>query len=185
MRIISLHQDEKTWIELAQKNNRQAQQQLYKKHAPKMLGVCRQYVKDLQQAEDIMITAFMKVFTNLNSFEFKGSFEGWIRKIMVNESISFLRAQKEVYFSEDILIQEDAIDDINDQIDLDQIQFQIDALPNGYKMVFNLYVIEGYKHHEIAKMLGIQEGTSKSQLAQARKMLQKQLFHFKKSSHEA
>lgn len=183
MRIISLHQDEKNWIVQAQENNRQAQQQLYKKHAPKMLSVCRLYVKDLQQAEDVMITAFMKVFTHLKTFEFKGSFEGWVRKIMVNESISFLRAQKEVIFSDDIYRPDDTSDPINAQINLDQIQSHIDNLPNGYKMVFNLYVIEGYKHQEIAKMLGIQEGTSKSQLAQARKMLQKQLSNFQKSSH--
>jgi RNA polymerase sigma-70 factor (ECF subfamily) len=183
MRIISLHQDEKNWIVQAQENNRQAQQQLYKKYAPKMLSVCRLYVKDLQQAEDVMITAFMKVFTHLKTFEFKGSFEGWIRKIMVNESISYLRVQKEVIFSNDIYSPVDITDPINAQINFDQIQSQIDILPNGYKMVFNLYVIEGYKHQEIAKMLGIQEGTSKSQLAQARKMLQKQLSNLQKSSN--
>jgi RNA polymerase sigma-70 factor, ECF subfamily len=184
MKIIQLHQDEKNWIEQAVQNNRHAQHQLYKKFAPKMLGVCRQYVKDVQQAEDVMITAFMKVFTNLHSFEFKGSFEGWIRKIMVNEAISFLRVQKETFFTEDISISEDSWDDINHQIDLDQIQSKIDALPDGYRMIFNLYVIEGYKHHEIAKMLGIQEGTSKSQLSHARKMLQKLLVQPQNISHE-
>jgi RNA polymerase sigma-70 factor (ECF subfamily) len=184
MKIIQLHQDEKNWIEQAVQKNRHAQHQLYKKFAPKMLGVCRQYVKDLQQAEDVMITAFMKVFTQLHTFEFKGSFEGWIRKIMVNEAISFLRVQKETYFSEDVNVSEDSWDDINHQINLDQIQSKIDALPDGYRMIFNLYVIEGYKHHEIAKMLGIQEGTSKSQLSQARKMLQKLLVQPQTLSHE-
>lgn len=184
MKVITLHQDEKKWIEQAKQNNRHAQHQIYQKFAPKMLGVCRQYVKDLQQAEDVMITAFMKVFTQLHYFEFKGSFEGWIRKIMVHEAISFLRVQKEVHFSEDIVSKEDSWDDINQQIDLDQIQYIIDSLPDGYRMVFNLYVVEGYKHHEIAKLLGIQEGTSKSQLSHARKMLQKLLIQPQYVSHE-
>ena len=98
MKVINLHQEEKELIELAVENNRHAQQKLYSKYSPKMLSVCRQYIKDLHQAEDIMITAFMKVFTNLKNFEHKGNFEGWIRRIMINECISFIRVQKKVKF---------------------------------------------------------------------------------------
>lgn len=98
MKVINLHQEEHELIALAVENNRQAQQKIYSKFSPKMLGVCRQYIKDIHQAEDIMITAFMKVFTNLKNFERKGSFEGWIRRIMVNECISFLRVQKKWNF---------------------------------------------------------------------------------------
>ena len=96
MKVIHLHQEEQNLIGLADQNNRHAQQQIYSRFSPKMLSVCRQYIKDIQQAEDVMITAFMKVFVNLKNFESKGSFEGWIRRIMVNESISFIRAQKKV-----------------------------------------------------------------------------------------
>lgn len=175
MKVITLHQQERDIISQAAENNRHAQQKLYAKHAPKMLGVCRQYIKDLQQAEDVMITAFMKVFTHLKNFEHKGSFEGWIRRIMVNECISFLRVQKKVSFLEDEYYKEERFNDIESRLSVDDIQALIDRLPEGYKMVFNLYAIEGYKHQEIAKMLGISEGTSKSQLSHARKMLQQQV----------
>ena len=96
MKVINLHQEEKELIELSVENNRHAQHQIYSKFSPKMLSVCRQYIKDLQQAEDVMITAFMKVFTNLKHFEHKGSFEGWIRRIMINECISYIRVQKKL-----------------------------------------------------------------------------------------
>lgn len=175
MKVIHLHQDEKELIELAIANNRSAQQKLYTQFSPKMLSVCRQYIRDVQQAEDIMITAFMKVFTSLNKFQFNGSFEGWIRRIMVNESISFLRVQKKVKFIDDETFFEERFNNIESQFSVNDIQFLIDNLPDGYRMIFNLYAIEGYKHQEIAEMLGISEGTSKSQLSHARKTLQNQI----------
>lgn len=175
MKVIALHQQERDIIKEAANNNRHAQQKIYAQHAPKMLGVCRQYIKDLQQAEDIMITAFMKVFTNIGRFEHKGSFEGWIRRIMVNECISYLRVQKKVGFLEDEFYVEDTFNNIESHFSVDDIQALIDSLPEGYKMVFNLFAIEGYKHQEIATMLGISEGTSKSQLSHARKMLKEQV----------
>lgn len=183
MKIIHLHQEETELIKLAVENNRQAQQQIYSRFSSKMLSVCRQYIKDIQLAEDVMITAFMKVFTNLNKFEHKGSFEGWIRRIMVNECISYLRVQKKIKFTEDEFFVEESFNEIDSQFTVEQIQFLIDALPDGYKMVFNLYAIEGYKHNEIAKMLGINEGTSKSQLSHARKMLQTQITILKKQDN--
>jgi RNA polymerase sigma-70 factor (ECF subfamily) len=172
MKVIYLHQEEKVLIELAVENNRQAQHQMYSKYSPKMLSVCRQYIKDLQQAEDIMITAFMKVFGNLNTFKHEGSFEGWIRRIMINECISFIRVHKKVKFIEDENYFEERFNNIESQFSIDDIQSLIDSLPEGYKMVFNLYCIEGFKHREIADLLGISEGTSKSQLSHARKILQ-------------
>ncbi len=175
MKVIYLHQHEKELIELALANNRAAQQKLYSQFSPKMLSVCRQYIKDIQHAEDIMITAFMKVFANLSAFQFNGSFEGWIRRIMVNESISYLRIQKKVTFIEDETFFEQRCNTTENQFSAENIQFLIDQLPDGYRMIFNLYAIEGYKHQEIATLLGINEGTSKSQLSHARKMLQNQI----------
>lgn len=183
MKVIDLHQEEKRIIELAVENNRQAQHQIYSKFSPKMLSVCRQYIKDVHQAEDVMITAFMKVFVNLRSFENNGSFEGWIRRVMINECISFIRVQKEVKFIEDEEYYEDSANNIESQLSLDDIQFLIDSLPDGYKMVFNLHAIEGYKHHEIAQMLGINEGTSKSQFSHARKILMNQIIKLKNYSN--
>lgn len=178
MKVINLHREEKQVIEQAVSNNRQAQHQLYTKFSPKMLGVCRQYIKDMHHAEDVMITAFMKVFTNLHKFEHKGSFEGWIRKTMVNECIDFLRVKKNVFQHQEIenVILSESEDSFEiDTFSVDDIQLLIDNLPDGYKMIFNLYAIEGYKHNEIAQMLKISEGTSKSQLSHARKMLQEQV----------
>jgi len=172
MKVINLHQEEKELIELAVESNRHAQHQIYSKFSPKMLSVCRQYIKDLHLAEDIMITAFMKVFTNLKKFKHEGSFEGWIRRIMINECISYIRVQKKVMFIEDENYFEESFNNIESQFSVEELQFLIDSLPDGYKMVFNLYAIEGYKHQEIATLLGINEGTSKSQLSHARKMLQ-------------
>ncbi len=125
----------------------------------------------------------MKVFANLKHFEHKGSFEGWIRRIMVNECISYLRAQKKVSFLEDEYYREDAFNNIESNLNVEDLQALIDALPDGYKMIFNLYAIEGYKHQEIAAMLGISESTSKSQLHHARKMLQEQVLKQKNYSN--
>lgn len=175
MKVINLHQEENEIIALAVKNNRQAQQCIYSKYSPKMLSVCRQYIKDLQLAEDVMITAFMKVFVNLGRFENKGSFEGWIRRTMINECISFIRVQKKVHFIEDSLGFEAVDSEADIQFSIEDIQSLIDSLSDGYKIIFNLFVIEGYKHKEIASMLGINEGTSKSQFAHARRILKNQI----------
>ena len=183
MNVINLHREETEIIKLAVEHNRHAQQKIYVKFSPKMLSVCRQYIKDVHQAEDIMITAFMKVFTNLKNFESKGSFEGWIRRIMVNECISFIRVQKKVKYIEEEEFFEESFNNIESQFLVEDIQFLIDNLPDGYKMVFNLYAIEGYKHQEIAIMLGINEGTSKSQLSHARKLLQTKIAKLKSAQN--
>lgn len=141
-----------------------------------MLSVCRYYINDVHKAEEAMLNGFLKVFTNLKSFEHKGSFEGWVRRIMVRECISYLRQQKQsVHFTEDEYFVEEPYHARENELDVETIQLLIDNLPDGYKMVFVLYAIEGYKHHEIADMLQISEGTSKSQLYKARNMLQKQI----------
>jgi len=156
--------------------NQEAQKRIYEKHAPKMLGICRQYVKDLQFAEDVMIVGFLKVFKNLDSFKFNGSFEGWIRRIMIRESISYVRKQQFVVYDDELYERnEEDTNTISSEMDVEHIQRLIDGLPEGYKMVFILYVVEGYKHNEIAEILQISESTSKSQLFKARKMLQEKL----------
>ena len=183
MKVLYLNQEEKEIIGLAIENNRVAQQKIYVQFSSKMLSVCRQYVKDIHQAEDIMITAFMKVFSNLKNFQHNGSFEGWIRRIMVNECISHIRVQKKVSFIEDENYFEESFNNIESRFSVDDIQFLIDSLPDGYKIIFNLYAIEGYKHKEISSMLGITEGTSKSQLSHARKMLKEQIRALKNYSN--
>ncbi|MBD0778545.1 RNA polymerase sigma factor [Maribacter sp. ANRC-HE7] len=176
MKIITIYNNEKQLIKKAAAGHQEAQKRLYEKFAPKMLGVCRQYVKDLHFAEDVMIGGFLKVFKNLGSFGFKGSFEGWIRKIMIRESISYIRKQQFVVYDDDLYERNEIeTNTISTDMDVEHIQRLIDALPEGYKMVFVLYVVEGYKHQEIAELLQISENTSKSQLFKARKLLQEQL----------
>ncbi|TAI46892.1 RNA polymerase sigma factor [Flagellimonas allohymeniacidonis] len=175
MKIITLHKNEKSWIKKAVAGDPRACRTIYENYASKMLSVCRQYIRDLQFAEDAMVSGFTKVFQNLGSFEHRGSFEGWVRRIMVRECISFLRKRQFVVFDDEVYEAQYAEAKTSSGIWEDDIQQQIDALPQGYKMVFLLYAVEGYKHHEIADMLKISEGTSKSQLFKARKMLQEGL----------
>ena len=184
LKVIQLYNNEKALIKKATRNNREAQKMLFEIHSPKMLCVCRYYIKDLQHAEEVMLNGFFKVFSNLKNFKNEGSFEGWIRRIMVNESISFLRKQKKVeLLVEDVEIQYDYSDETDTDIDAEDIQQLIDNLPEGYKMVFIMYAIEGYKHHEIAEQLNISEGTSKSQLFKARKLLKHQINELNKTSY--
>ncbi|MGL4583115.1 MAG: RNA polymerase sigma factor [Flavobacterium sp.] len=175
MKLIRLHKKKlEDYIDDLCSHKRTAQKEVYDMVSGKMLAVCRQYIKDIHYAEDVMIAGFMKVFTQIDKFENRGNFEGWIRRIMVNESISFLRAQKGLEYLEDVQVKEEIIEgDI--ELSIEDLQLLINQLPEGCKTVFNLYVVEGYKHQEIAQLLKIQEGTSKSQLAQARKLLQQQL----------
>ena len=184
MKVIQLFKNDAFLIKRAAAGNRQAQRRLYEKHSGKMLSVCRQYVKDLQHAEEVMLNGFLKVFTHLEDFREEGSFEGWVRRIMVREAISFLRTDKRTMFAED---EEPEIMDFSysftAEFNAAHIQELIDSLPSGYKMVFLMAAVEGYKHHEIAKMLNISEGTSKSQLFKARKMLQEKLEQENKTAY--
>ena len=176
MKVLKLFFNEKKLIEQVINEDRLAQKQLFEQFSPKMLSVCRQYIKDIHNAEDVMLGGFVKVFLNIHQYNQTGSFEGWIRKVMVRESISFLRQKKELVFVEEIS-QNQAKKTYHLQEHLEDYQALIDALPNGCKHVFKMYAIEGYKHQEIAEMLNISVGTSKSQLAYARKILKEQLKH--------
>lgn len=184
MKVIPLFRNEKQIIARAANNHRDAQQHLYEKYSSKMLSVCRMYIKDLQHAEDVMLTGFFKVFTHLKDFKHEGSFEGWVRRIMIRESISFLRKKNELDFQEEMeLVKSEGFDAIQAEIDAEHIQQLIDELPEGYKAVFVLFAVEGYKHAEIADLLKITVGTSKSQLFKAKKMLQDQLEQINTSSY--
>lgn len=186
MKVIQLHNNESKLIAKAVKQNREAQHVLYELHATKMLSVCRYYIKDVHQAEEVMLNGFFKVFKHLKSFKAEGSFEGWIRRIMVREAISYLRGKKRLEFpTEDVDFKQNSIDSINSNMAVAEIQQLIDSLPEGYKMVFVMHAIEGYKHHEIATMLAISEGTSKSQLFKARQLLQQKIKNLNTSSYGA
>ncbi|GIV35197.1 MAG: DNA-directed RNA polymerase sigma-70 factor [Chitinophagales bacterium] len=157
--------------------DRNAQKALYDKYAAKMFAICLRYAKDYHSAEDVLQEGFIKVFKYIGNFRHEGSFEGWLRRIFINTSIEFLRKSISLY---PIVDEEDKPMDIVDESVFDELDHQdliamVQSLSPGYRTVFNLYVIEGYSHKEIAKILGINEGTSKSQLARARMIIQKKL----------
>jgi RNA polymerase sigma factor (sigma-70 family) len=164
---------EQELIEGCKRNDRLAQKALYKKFSSKMFGVCRRYVKTTENTEEVLLMAFCKVFKKLDTFSGDGSFEGWIRRIMVNESLMFLR--KKYRFNEHADVTEIPIKavevSVEDELAAQDILNLLEKLPTGYRTVFNLYVIEGYKHREIAEQLGISINTSKSQLILAKKKL--------------
>lgn len=163
-------------IKQSLQNNRQAQKLLYEKFSPKMLSLCAYYIKDLQQSEEVMLNGFLKVFTKLKQYSNKGSFEGWIRKIMVFECISYLRKKNQLVFTDNIEIFETMIEnEVELAIAVEDLHNYIDELPESCKVVFNMYVIEGYKHAEIAEILNVSIGTTKTQLYRARKALQEMI----------
>ncbi len=158
--------------------NRASQELLYKKFAPKMFAICLRYAENSQSAEDILQEGFIKVFNHLDRFRSDGSFEGWMKRIFVNTSIEYYRksivAKRYVEIEKVYDYQTREEDAVSKLAKMDLIGM-VQKLPTGYRTVFNLYAIEGYTHKEISKLLSISEGTSKSQLARARAMLQKML----------
>ena len=150
-----------------------AQNELYRRFAGKMMGVCLRYAKNRDDAKDILQDGFVRVYINLKSFKGDGSFEGWIKRIMINTAIKHYH--KNLKFSNKIDI-EAAYDvgfdnNVLGKMAVSELMQLVQTLPDGYRTIFNLYIIEGYQHNEIAEMLGISEGTSKSQLARARNFL--------------
>ena len=171
-KLLPINQSINELVSLAKVSNQKAQLALYDKYSAKMLGVCRQYIKDLQFAEDVMITAFHKSLQNIHKYEPYGSYEAWLRQIMVRECISYLRVQKNKFSVIEVYDYHLGSETFNTSASISgEIQRAIDQLPVGCRTVFNLYVIEGYKHREIAELLSISSGTSKSQLAHAKKLL--------------
>lgn len=154
-----------------------AQKQLYEKYSAKMFGVCLRYVKDYSEAEDVLVTAFMKVFDRLAQYKGQGSLEGWIRRVTINEALTFLRKNRYMYLEVEIekVDREPEFQKLENELEVEDLLNMVKRLPEGYRTVFNLYAIEGYTHREIAKKLEINVNTSKSQLSRARKLLQKYL----------
>ena len=141
-----------------------------------MLSVVKRYITNSAEAEDTLMEGFVKVFAKLDQYQGGGSFEGWIRKIMVNEALMSIRKNKNRYPVDiDVAYDEAHPDETLMQLGVQEIESLIATLPTGYRTIFNLYAIEGYSHAEIALLLDISEGTSKSQLSRARAQLQNQL----------
>jgi len=156
-------------------NDATAQRELYNKYSPKMLSVCYRFAHNREDAEDMLQEGFIKVFTQIHSFENRGAFEGWIRRIIVHTCINILKKNKKFNESVDIIhatglqIREETVPSV---IQAKQVVECIRMLPLGYRTVLNLYAIEGYSHREIAEMLTIEESTSRSQYTRAKAMLE-------------
>ena len=164
------------------RQDKQCQRRLFELYAGKMMTVCLRYANDTPEAEDMMQDGFIRVFTYIQQFKGDGSFEGWIRRIIVNSALKHIQ-KKRLHFSE---IKEGTVSGPTNEpyafsnLGESDLLKLINNLPEGYRLVFNLNVIEGYSHEEIAKMLNIQAGTSRSQLVKARKMLQNQIIQMQK-----
>jgi len=157
---------------------RKGQELLYKQFASKMMGVCLRYAIDRMEAEDMLQNGFIRVFQKISDYRGEGSFEGWVRRIMVHSSIEYYRKHHK-------MMQVVDVDDVGEEqsvnptavanLDAKDLMVLIQKLSPGYRMVFNLYAIEGYSHKEIAGIMGITEGASKSQLSRARTILKEQI----------
>jgi RNA polymerase sigma factor (sigma-70 family) len=164
-------------LEGCKAGDRKMQEMLYKQTASKMLAVCMRYAKDRMEAEDVLQMGYVKIFQKVKDYRGDGSFEGWIRRIMVNTAIESYRKNLRTL---NVVPIEDAYEQPSTGFDFSSLGMQdlmkvIQKLADGYRMVFNMYIIEGYSHKEIAETLGISEGASKSQLSRARAILQQEI----------
>lgn len=167
------------------RGERKAQEQLYRGMSSRMMAVCMRYAKDSYEAEDMLQMGFVKVFNKVSEFRNEGSFEGWIRRIMVNTAIEGYRKNLRAMSVVDI----DEVHDVpQTTFDMSQLETKdllrlVQQLSSGYRMVFNMYVIEGYSHREISEALGISEGASKSQLSRARAILKEKILKIEGSNY--
>jgi RNA polymerase sigma-70 factor, ECF subfamily len=168
-----------SYIQQFQKGNHLIFEKIYQELSPKMYGVCLRYASDKDEAKDILQESFIKIYHQLKTFRGDGSFEGWARKIIVNTALEYFKTKTKYRnvplhdFEEVFEIEND--DDILSDLSFQEMLLLVQELPPTYRLVFNLYVFEGMKHREIAERIGISEGTSKSNLSDARRILQKKL----------
>lgn len=174
-------------VEGCKQGSRQSQEQLYKLFAAKMLGVCMRYASSRMEAEDMLQNSFIKVFEKLADYRADGSFEGWMRRIMVHTSIEYYRKHHKMMQVVELenLSDEPSINPLAAaKLGADDLLKLIAQLPPGYRIVFNMFAIEGYSHKEIGEILGISEGASKSQLSRARSILKAQLAKMEGKQYE-
>ena len=160
------------------REDRNAQLLLFNKYAPAMMGICFRYANNAQEAEDMMQEGFVCVFNNLKQFRGESTLKTWITRIMINISINYLKKHHKIKWDNDLDVLSDHLDYSNEQLlqyDAKVVMMCLQNMPDGYRMVINLFAIEGYSHKEIADALGIKEATSRSQYAKAKAYLQKQL----------
>lgn len=170
--------NEQQLIEGCKKGNRRAQKELYETYSRKMMGVCLRYVSDRETARDLLQDGFVKVFTSMESYSGSGSFEGWMRKIFVNNALEYLRRSDVLREATDLdntaeLVQPNT--SVISEMSAAELMQLVHELPTGFRTVFNLFAIEGYSHKEISEMLEITESTSRSQYTRAKQLLQRKI----------
>jgi RNA polymerase sigma-70 factor (ECF subfamily) len=163
--------DLKQLINDCKNNDRKAQEQLYRLYSPKLFAVCLKYSRNYNEAQDNLQDGFLIIFNKIEQFSFKGSFDGWLKRIMINNVLQQYRNQTFLSLVNDDIEDNCEIDLDDENISLDYLLKIIQELPDRYRLVFNLYVLDGFSHQEIADMLSINIGTSKSNLARARMIL--------------
>lgn len=169
--------DQERILDACKKGDKQAQFELYNLLAPVLLGICLRYMQNRDEAEDVMQDAFVKIFTNLEAFKQEGSFEGWARRIAVNTALTALKKKNRIRFERNLEIVEtiEFEKDAQELMSLPEIMSCMGALPEGYRTILNLFLVEEFSHREIADKLNISESTSRSQMARARQALMKLL----------
>jgi RNA polymerase sigma factor (sigma-70 family) len=177
--------DEEIILKGCREGKRTAQKQLYDKYVSSMLAICLRYSKSRDEAEDLIQEGFLKIFQNINTYRKHGSLEGWIKRIMINHALNQYKKNRKIPFAENVdLINESEILTLDDEIEntdpvpAETLLAMIQSLPEGYRMVFNLYVFEGYSHKEISEAMNCSENTSKTQLMKARRHLQRKIFEY-------
>lgn len=184
---------EQELIVQCRKGNSAAQEALYKKYASGMRYICERYARTTFEVEDIFQDAFMKIFQGIKNYKGEGSFDGWVRRIFVNTAIDFYKKNKnrnetqildiEISEEPEEVHEQDSFEHLAQSLNSEEVLCLVNQLPSGYKMVFNLYAIENYSHKEIAVLLQISEGTSKSQLYKARALLRKKIINYVEESN--
>lgn len=167
--------DEKSLIKKCLKRDSIAQKHLYDLYSKKLYGICLRYSQSEEEAQDILQDSFVKIFTKLDTFQHSGSFEGWLKRITTNTAIEYYRRRIDITEVDELTPSPYLSTQADNNLEVEELLKLIQELPDGYRMVFNLYAIEGYNHGEIALKLGISEGTSKSQFSRARAYLQKKI----------
>lgn len=178
----SMRMTETDLIKACVSKNPRAQRILYDRYSAKLMTVCRRYCSSTEEAEDAFQEGFVKIFNKISEYKYEGSFDGWLRKVMVNTVIDMMRRNKKHAYHEDVTDLPNIVANAHSPLDAmsaNELMELLKTLPDGYRTVFNLFAIEGYSHKEIAEMLGIGESTSKSQFLRARAYIQKKLIEIK------
>ena len=170
-------------IENCKINDTKAQGELYKLYASKLFPICLKYSRNYAEAEDNLQDAFLTIFNKIKQYKNTGSFEGWIKRIVINTALQRYRSEKVLNIVNDNISEDIEIDIDDDDISLKYLLQIIQELPDRYRLVFNLYVMDGYSHKDISEMLDITVGTSKSNLARARQILKKTIENYRTKEH--